>query len=203
MSTALRASPRACVRIALPGLLGEDTRHLLDVLLHRVGDLLQQAPAVARHDAAPCRKRLRGRFDGAFDVFRAAAWDMRDGLAGTRRLDRELPPARGADPGPVDEHFLASDGRRRGGGACRCHVATSRYKGGAIRVLPSARLAKAGGAWNPSRRSAARHPGRAAVHTPLTFFRKNRRHGSGNGPTGTSISVGSLALMASPICLVS
>ena len=39
------------------GLLGDDAGELLHPRLHRVGDLLQQAAAVARHHAAPGRER--------------------------------------------------------------------------------------------------------------------------------------------------
>ena len=93
------------------GLLGDDARQLLDAGLHRVGDPLQDAPALARRHLAPGREGRRGGLDGAVDVLGAAAGHAGYGAPRAGGLDGDAAAGRGIHPGAVDQHLRALDAR--------------------------------------------------------------------------------------------
>jgi len=104
------------------GLLGDDAGELLHAGLDGIGDLLQQAAALARDDAAPAGEGLARGLHGPVDIFCTPARDAGDGLAVAGRLHGDLLTRCRVDPGPVDQHLhvLACSGRGRLA-HCHCH----------------------------------------------------------------------------------
>ena len=82
------------------GLLGDDARQLLDARLDRVGDPLQDAPALARHHPAPGREGGGRGLDRAVDVLGAAARHAGDGAPRAGGLDGDAPPEAASTQAP-------------------------------------------------------------------------------------------------------
>src|SRR5579883_1087878 len=79
-----------------------------------LAELDQEAAALGRGQLAPLAlERLARRLDGAVDIFRPAARDLRERLAVRRTKHVDDPAIRRADAGAADE--VRAEGKRGGG----------------------------------------------------------------------------------------
>jgi hypothetical protein len=109
MSAVFFASGRASGAQRVAGFERDQFRDLLRSRFHRVGDLEEHAPPVARHGPAPGGEGARRRLHRAFDIRFRAARHLGDGHALRRILDRDHGAGRARHPLAVDQHLTMDE----------------------------------------------------------------------------------------------